>query len=166
MWALNLKIKPYRETIKHRLFSRQSLQAASHQHDWRNQRWRKMTCCGAWGEGRCPSWITVQQIELLSMTTAFCYSSLTSRLVLTCTLKKREPYFTLLFTYSCNNPQCSYPSIFILIFHSIYEKGLCGTLCRQRVMNKLRRKMMVESYSEVACISLPLQKNCLLRNRA
>lgn len=52
MWALNLKIKPHRESIKLRLFSWQSLQATSHQHDWRNKRWRKMTCCAAWvGEG-------------------------------------------------------------------------------------------------------------------
>lgn len=110
------------------------------------------------GGGRCPSWITVRQIELLSMTTTCCYSSLTSSLVLTCTLKKREPYFTLLFTHSCNNPQCSYPFTFVLMLLSFYDKGLCSTLCRQRVMNKLRSRMMVESHLEVTCISLPFKK--------
>lgn len=152
MRALNPEIMPHRESINHLLFSWQSLQATSHQHDWRSsseEKWRAVL-----SGGRCPSWITVLQMVLLSMTTAFCYSSLASFLVLLMLPMKRKPYFTVLFTYSCNNPQCSFPFTFILILRSIYDKGLCGTQHRQRVMNKLRIRTMVESSSEVTCISL------------
>lgn len=152
MWALNPEIMPHRESINHLLFSWQSLQATSHQHDWGSsgeEKWHAVL-----SGGRCPSWITVPQMVLLSMTTAFCYSSLASFGVWLALPMKRKPYFTALFTYSRNNPLCSFPFTFILIFHSIYDKGLCGTQHRQRVMNKLRIRMMVESYSEVTCILL------------
>lgn len=37
------------------------------------------------------------------------------------TVTNKEPYFTLLFTCSCNNPACSFPFTFILIFYNIYD---------------------------------------------
>lgn len=114
---------------------------------------RKMTCCAVWREMSFMGNNTANGVIIydhcillfLSLTSSFCRA---------CSVMRKEPYFTVLFTYSCNNPLCSFPFTFILIFYSIYDYGLCGAY-RRRVMNKLSIRVKAKSYSEVTCILLP-----------
>lgn len=104
MRALNLEIKRRGETIKHRLFSRQSLQA-----DWRSQRWRKMTCHAArWGEERDGDALHGLQYGKSSYYLWPLHSVIPPSppaLFWLALWWRGEPYFPSVFPYGRNNPQ-------------------------------------------------------------
>lgn len=80
--------------------------------------------CVLSGERR-PSMRTAQETGLSSMTAAFSHPS----------PLLRQPHFTLLFTYSCNNPLCSFPlPMYYDTLHCLRSR------CGRREMNKLSIK--------------------------
>lgn len=146
----DVSVKPQRKCFTEKafnhlpffFFSWQSPQQTSHQHEWRNssgEKWHAVLS----GE-RCPSCATIQQMVLLSLTTASCSSPLTSF----CVVMKTSPcYLHIAQIILC----FSFSFTFILIFHAIHDYGLCGG----RVMNKLSIRGKAKSYSEVTCLLLP-----------
>lgn len=126
MWPLKTLKTCFTEgAFNHLPFSWQSLQQTPHQHERRNSSGEKMTCCAVWREMSFMGFNTANGVIIYD----HCILLFLSRLFLcfsACTVMRKEPHFSLLFTYSCNNPLCFFPFTFIWIFYSIYDYGLCG----------------------------------------
>lgn len=109
----------------------------------KKQRCRKMTRCAVW---RCPSWATIQQMALLSMTTAFCYSSLASFFVV----------FAPWWGRSHISPCYLHGAVIILRapsslhihFDILQYLRLRALQYRRSVMNKLSIRVKAETYTQ------------------